>query len=333
MLRSLFTGISGLTAHQQMLDVTANNIANVNTTGFKGSRAAFQDTLSQTLQGAAGARGNTAGGTNSIQIGLGVKLAGTELAMTQGGAQSTGVGTDLMINGDGFFAVQKGDNGQVLYTRSGAFHMDEMGHLVTSDGALVSGVGAGSWDADNDATTPDVWAPLAQPADATGIAPIDLSALLNGYHRTGTGTVADPYVYTPVTNADLPIPDPVPAGEEYGKYVSYTIDASGTVNAVRDDGGVMALGQITMATFANPNGLQKVGNTQFTQTAGSGDPILGSADDGTHGSVSAGYLEMSNVDLSAELTNLIIAQRGFQANSKSVTTADQILQTLVTLKQ
>lgn len=327
MLRSLFTGISGLTAHQQMLDVTANNIANVNTTGFKGSRAAFQDTLSQTLQGAAGARGNTAGGTNSIQVGLGVRLAGTELAMTQGGAQSTGVGTDMMINGDGFFVVQKGDNGQALYTRAGAFHMDEMGHLVTADGALVSGVGASSWDADNDAATPDVWAPNAQPGDATTIAPIDLSALLKGYVQTGT---APNFTYAPMDQAYMTAN---PGATASGKFVSYTIDSSGTVNAVRDDGGVMALGQLTMATFANPNGLQKTGSSGYTQTAGSGDPILGSADDGTHGSVSAGYLEMSNVDLSAELTNLIIAQRGFQANSKTVTTSDQILQTLVTLKQ
>jgi flagellar hook protein FlgE len=327
MLRSLFTGISGLTAHQQMLDVTANNIANVNTTGFKGSRAAFQDTLSQTLQGAAGARGNTAGGTNAIQIGLGVRLAGTELAMTQGGAQSTGVGTDLMINGDGFFVVQKGDNQQVLYTRAGGFHMDEMGHLVTSDGALVSGVGAGDRDPDGAGPLPTSWGPLAQPTDATTVKPLDLSALLNGYVKSGA---APNFTYEPMDQTYMTAN---PAATASGKFVSYTIDSSGTVNAVRDDGGVMALGQITMATFANPNGLQKVGNTEFSQTAGSGDPILGSADDGTHGSVSAGYLEMSNVDLSAELTNLIIAQRGFQANSKSVTTADQILQTLVTLKQ
>jgi flagellar hook protein FlgE len=298
MLRSLFTGISGLTAHQQMLDVTANNIANVNTTGFKGSRAAFQDTLSQTLQGAAAGTTDT-GGTNSKQIGLGVKLAGTELAMTQGGAQSTGVATDLMINGDGFFVVAK--NGQPLYTRAGALHLDNLGQLVTPDGAIVQGF-----------PDPLPASPLPAPT------PLDLSPLMNGY-TVATGT--------PITGD----PSTTPRGD--GAYVSYTIDAKGAINAVQKDGAIKVLGYIAMATFANPNGLEKVGSTEFQASASSGAINVGTPGDGSHGDISSGYLEMSNVDLSAELTNLIIAQRGFQANSKSVTTADQILQTLVTLKQ
>lgn len=310
MLRSLFTGISGLTAHQQMLDVTANNIANVNTTGFKSSRAAFQDTLSQTLQGAAAPRNTTGatplpitGGTNAMQIGLGVKLAGTEMDMGQGSTQTTGVATDMMINGDGFFVVQKGDNQQAMYTRAGGFHLDQMGHFVTADGAVVSGVGA-------TAGKPD-----AQPTDATGLKALDLSPLLNGYDGSG------PIVGTP------------PTGTATGKYVSYTVDTTGTVTAVRDDGTTDVLGQLTLATFANPNGLAKIGNTEFSKTGGSGDPVFGAADSGSFGNITTGELEMSNVDLSAQLTDLIIAQRGFQANSKTVTTADQILQTLVTLKQ
>jgi len=302
MLRSLFTGISGLTAHQQMLDVTANNIANVNTAGFKGSRAAFQDTLSQTLQGASA--GTTAtGGTNSKQIGLGVKLAGTELAMTQGGAQSTGVGTDLMINGDGFFIVTK--NGQNLYTRAGGLHLDNLGQLVTPDGAIVQGF------------KPTATTPVA--ADLTTQGPLDLSPLMNGYDATS---------FAPLTGNPSD-----PATAKGDPYVSYTIDAKGAINAVQKDGAIKVLGYIAMATFANPNGLEKVGSTEFQASASSGAINIGTPGDGSHGDVSAGYLEMSNVDLSAELTNLIIAQRGFQANSKSVTTADQILQTLVTLKQ
>jgi flagellar hook protein FlgE len=297
MLRSLFTGISGLTAHQQMLDVTANNIANVNTTGFKGSRAAFQDTLSQTLQGASAGTTDT-GGTNSKQIGLGVKLAGTELAMTQGGAQSTGVGTDLMINGDGFFIVTK--NQQNLYTRAGALHLDNLGQLVTPDGAIVQGYPANADGTVNNTNPP---------------ATLDLSPLMNGYDGSG------PILGTP------------PARTATGTYVSYTIDAKGAINAVRKDGTIETLGHIAMATFANPNGLEKVGSTEFQASASSGTINVGTPGDGSHGDISSGYLEMSNVDLSAELTNLIIAQRGFQANSKSVTTADQILQTLVTLKQ
>lgn len=297
MLRSLFTGISGLTAHQQMLDVVANNIANVNTTGFKGSRAAFQDTLSQTMQGAAGGTA-TAGGTNAQQIGLGVKLAGTEISLVQGAAQSTGVGTDLMINGDGYFVVQK--NGTEQYTRAGAFHLDNLGRLATPDGAILLGY------PDDGSGAPNLGGPPAA---------LDLSALMNGYG--GSGPIqGDPAT----TTAGTP-------------YASYSIDASGAVQAVRQDGGIDVLGHISMATFANPNGLQKVGNTQFSPTASSGAVAYGTPGDGSHGELSAGYLEMSNVDLSAELTNLIISQRGFQANSKSVTTADQILQTLVNLKQ
>lgn len=283
MLRSLFTGISGLTAHQQMLDVTANNIANVNTVGFKSSRTVFQDTLSQTLQGA-GAGTATIGGTNNKQIGLGVKLGGTEMNMGQGANQSTGVGTDLMINGDGFFAVQKG--GQTIYTRAGAFHLDEdpatagAARLITPDGGIVMGWKAGE----------------AIPPAAGGVAAHSLSL----------------------------------AGLLDGTYVSYSVDSSGKINAVKSDGTVTNLGQIAIAQFSNPNGLTKSGDSAYSESPSSGAAALGAPADGA---ISAGYLEMSNVDLSAELTNLIIAQRGFQANSKSVTTADQILQTLVTLKQ
>ncbi len=318
MLRALFTGISGLTAHQQMLDVTANNIANVNTTGFKASRTAFQDTLSQTMQGASGPRTNAAGnpsvgGTNALQIGLGVKLSGTEMNMGQGSNQTTGVGTDLMINGDGFFVVQKGDGQQVLYTRAGGFHMDSEGHLVAADGAIVSGVAPDAGGAFTHPTSDD-------PNDPNGPRALDLSALLNGYNKTTN---------EPITNDDTPPADPT----QIGTYVSYTIDSSGSVKAVRDSGGVDILGQITMATFANPNGMEKAGDSEFARSDGSGQPVFGAADDGAHGSISAGYLEMSNVDLAGQLTNLIISERGFQANSKSVTTADQILQTLVNLKQ
>lgn len=296
MLRSLFTGISGLSAHQQMLDVTANNIANVNSTGFKGSRAVFQDTLSQTLQGAAGGTANN-GGTNAHQIGLGVRLGGTEISLVQGAAQSTGVGTDVMINGDGYFMVNK--NGTELYTRAGAFHLDNLGRLVTPDGAVVLGF------PDDGAGDPDT---------AGGPGLLDLSALMNGYDGTG-----------PISGD----PDSTTPGNPY---TSFSIDATGAIQAVHAN-GIHVLGHISLATFTNPNGLTKAGNTQFAPSASSGAMNVGTAGDGAHGDLSSGYLEMSNVDLSAELTNLIIAQRGFQANSKSVTTADQILQTLVTLKQ
>jgi flagellar hook protein FlgE len=266
MLRSLFTGISGLRAHQQMLDVTSNNIANVNTTGFKSSSTVFEDTLSQTMAGA-GAPGATAGGTNPMQVGLGVQLAGTETNFTQGSNQYTGRTSDLLINGDGFFVVSK--NGQQSFTRAGSFQLDASGHLTAPDGSIVQN---------------------------TAGANLDLSALSSG------------------------------------GYASWSISPQGVVNAVDTAGVTTALGTIGVATFANPGGLTKVGDTQYQVSTNSGAAQIGSAGSAGHGTLTPGYLEMSNVDLAGELTNLIISERGFQANSRVITTSDEILQSLISLK-
>ncbi|GAB2476606.1 flagellar hook-basal body protein [Jatrophihabitans fulvus] len=257
MLRSLYTAISGLNAHQQMIDVTANNIANVNTVGFKSSTTLFEDTLSQTI---------SSSGTNSNQVGLGVQVVGTNLNFVQGSQQSTGVGSNLIINGDGFFVMQS-PSGQQTFSRNGAFTLKD-GNLVTADGSIACG------------------------ADG---APLDLSALNSG------------------------------------DYVSYNIDATGKVFGVKTD-GTDELGQIALANFTNPNGLQKIGNSQYVATNMSGTPNVGTAGSGGLGSVASGAVEMSNVDLSRELTGLIVAQRGFQANSKVITTSDEMLQTLVNMK-
>jgi flagellar hook protein FlgE len=238
MLRSLFAGISGLRVNQTMLDVTGNNIANANNIGFKGSTTIFQDTLSQMLTGAS-AVSPPRGGTNPMQVGLGVQLAGISTNMNQGSAQTTGRATDLMIQGDGFFVIQRG--GQQLYTRAGAFNVDDQSRLVTADGDLVRSVGGG----------------------------------------------------------------PV----------------------IVDDNG-LNLSDIQVATFANPMGLEKVGDTMYRQTASSGPAGAAGA-----GEVMGGVLEMSNVDLAQEFTNLIIAQRGFQANSRVITTSDQVLEDLVNIQR
>jgi flagellar hook protein FlgE len=267
MLRSLFTAISGLDTQQQMLDVTSNNIANANTTGFKSSSAEFESALSQTISGGGSAlTNNSIGGTNATQVGLGVRLSATQQDFTGGEAQSTGVPSNLMINGDGFFMLQKGN--QTVFTRAGAFTLDGAGHLVSSDGGEVEG--------------------------ANG-SPLDLSAL-----NTGT-------------------------------YVSYSIDQNGNVNAVDSAGNTTVLGQVGLATFGNPNGLLQVGNTDWSASASSGAPQIGAPNTGSLGSLSSGYVEMSNVNLSTELTNLIIAERGFQADSKVISTSDTVLQTLVNM--
>ncbi len=269
MLRSMFTAISGLDAQQQMLDVTSNNIANSNTTGFKSSSTEFETALSQTLSsGGSATTNNAVGGTNATQIGLGVRLASTNQNFTEGSAQATGVPSNLMINGDGFFMVSRG--GQTSYTRAGGFTLDGSGHLVNTDGAEVE--------------------------DTSGV-PLDLSAL-----NTGT-------------------------------YVSYSIDQTGKVSAVNSSGVATTLGQIGLATFANPDGLVQNGDTEWSASASSGAAQIGTPGSGSLGSLSSGYVEMSNTDLSTELTNLIVAERGFQADSKVISTSDTVLQTLVNMTQ
>jgi flagellar hook protein FlgE len=265
MLRSLYSGISGLRAHQQMLDVTSNNIANVNTTGFQSSSVTFDEALSQTVAGATGPGVN--GGTSAFQVGLGVRASGTRTDLTQGSSQATGNPSDLLINGDGYFAVSK--DGSQLYTRAGDFHLDSAGHLVRPDGAILQSASGGN---------------------------LDLSALLGN------------------------------------TYVSWSIGADGVVTGIDAAGTSTALGTVGVATFTNPGGLSHVGDTEYQPTASSGAATLGAPEAGGRGSLTAGYVEMSNVDLSQQLTNLIISERGFQANSRVITTSDEVLQTLVNLK-
>jgi flagellar hook protein FlgE len=266
MLRSLFTGISGLRAHQQMLDITSNNIANVNTVGYKSSATIFEDTLSQMIAGA-GAPTATRGGTNPTQVGLGVQLAGTATNFTQGSNQYTGRTSDLLINGDGFFVLSNG--GQQTFSRAGSFNLDAAGQLVAPDGSIVQSAAGGN---------------------------LNLAALNSG------------------------------------TYVSWSISSSGVVNGVDAAGVTTALGTIAVATFANPGGLTKVGDSQYQATANSGAAQIGAAGAGGRGNLTPGYLEMSNVDLAQELTNLIISERGFQANSRVITTSDEVLQSLINLK-
>ena len=285
MLRSLFAGISGLRTNQTALDVTGNNIANANTIGFKSSTTVFSDTLSQMLTGAS-AGNATRGGTNPIQVGLGVQVAGVMGNFNQGSTQTTGRSTDLMLEGDGMFVTKMGN--EQLYTRAGAFTFDETGSLVTPTGARVQG-----------------YALDASGAPTGGL--IDVSK-------------------TDMTNV-LPA---VPPGVDL---TSYTIGSDGILRGVFSDGQQRDMAQLAIADFNNPMGLERVGQTSFRESANSGPAQLGIAAQGTRGKVTAGALEMSNVDLAAEFTNLILAQRGFQASSRVITTSDQVLEDLVNIKR
>ena len=284
MLRSLFAGISGLRVNQTMLDVTGNNIANANTTGFKSSSTVFSDTLSQMLTGASAANANR-GGTNPVQVGLGVQLAATNANFTQGSTQTTGRPTDLMIQGDGLFVTKKGN--EQLYTRAGAFTFDNTGTLVTPSGNRVQGYAL-------DATG----APTGGLIDVT----LDFSAL------------------TPA----------VPSGVNL---TSYNIGSDGKLRGIFDDGVQRDMAQIAIADFNNPMGLEKVGETSYRESANSGAANVNVAGVGRNGTITAGALEMSNVDLAAEFTNLILAQRGVQASSRVITTSDQVLEDLVNIKR
>jgi flagellar hook protein FlgE len=284
MLRSLFAGISGLRVNQTMLDVTGNNIANANTIGFKSSSTVFQDTLSQMLTGAAASSPIT-GGTNPIQVGLGVQLAATATNFNQGSAQTTNRPTDLMLQGDGFFVTRK--DTQNLYTRAGSFTFDDNQELVTPTGDRVQ-----------------------------------------GYLLDGAGNPTGGLVDMTLNPANA-VPA-VPAGVAM---TSYNIGGDGKIRGVFDDGVQRDLGQLAIADFANPMGLEKVGETAFRESADSGTPQVGVPSQGRRGSIIGGALEMSNVDLAAEFTNLILAQRGFQASSRVITTSDQVLEDLVNIKR
>ncbi|WP_324650455.1 flagellar hook protein FlgE [Georgenia sp. H159] len=398
MLRSLFSGISSLRSHQTMLDVTGNNIANANTTGFKAGRTLFEDTLSQLVQ-APGAPQGANGGTNPAQVGLGVRVAAVTNDFTPGAAQQTGRSLDMMINGDGFFVVNSG--GEQLYTRSGAFTLDALGRLVTSSGAQVQG-----WAADaNGVVNPNgPLTGLALPvtttmgARATGTAtftgnlPADaavdtaLVRTIEVYAADGTATsldltftkqpgatwsvqVADgsgnalgggTVAFTaggalqavnlpPVTVAGNPVAldlgqltgfaglTTVEAssqdGQGAGVLQSFSMSADGTLMGSFSNGLKRAVGLVAVGNFANAAGLEKTGGSMLRASVNSGEPQVGRAGDGGRGSLTGGALEMSNVDLSQEFTNLIIAQRGFQAGSRVITTSDELLQELVNLKR
>jgi flagellar hook protein FlgE len=391
MLRSLFSGISGLRAHQQMMDVTGNNIANINTTGYKASQATFEDTLSQLVRaGGAPQAGN--GGTNPAQVGLGVRLGGIENNFSQGAAQTTGRNTDLMIQGDGFFVVQ--DAGQQLYTRNGSFSFDTNGSLVTNDGGVVQGWAAANGVVNTNATEGPIQLPIG-----TSLAPVATTTVNIAGNLPGDTTSTNPIVtsittfdaqgnkvtlsasFTKVTptewsvsladgaatsgptlldfaaNGSTPTPTTMSVngvtvdlsqvtsysgsstvaathqdGSAIGSLQSFTISQDGTLVGVFSNGLKQTLAQLAVASFGNPSGLEKAGDSMYRTTANSGTAQLGTAGSAGRGILQQGALEMSNVDLAQEFTNLVIAERGFQANSRVITTSDELLQDLVNIK-
>ncbi|MCI6584707.1 MAG: flagellar hook protein FlgE [Mobiluncus porci] len=474
MLRSLFTGISGLSVHQTMLDVTANNIANVNTTGFKSASTRFEDTFSQLVRSGAAPRLNERGGMNPAQVGLGVKLQSITNNFTGGAAQNTGRNLDTMINGDGFFVLRK-SNGTSVYTRNGSFGLDAQGQVVAADGSFVQG-----WMANADGTVNatgqpgNVILPLTNTMEAKATKKVVFGGNMPADQRLNDPTQAanegnafvrqqvlrvyddkgDPhnilmhFVRTDYDKAnaadtgshwgvafydeeafnainsdkladkedarieieglDKPVtfggvdlmeiafdsqgqlseddrkaleglkfdinqfkitnnPDGTVTidkgdklaaeavnlnmsqltgfgginnfqvsqsdGNAAGTMTGFSIEADGTIRGTFSNGDTRPLAKVAIAAFANPLGLEKAGSSYFVESGNSGQPQIGEAGTGTRGSMTGGAIEMSNVDLAAEFTNLILSQRGFQANSRIITTSDEILQELVNMKR
>lgn len=470
-MRSLYAGVSGLQNHQTRMDVVGNNLANVNTNGFKKGRVNFHDMISQNVQGASRPT-EELGGVNPKQVGLGMSIAAIDTIHTQGSLQLTGVMSDLAISGEGFFIMKTGETN--LYTRNGAFGLDEQGTLVNpANGMRVQG-----WQAqivDNvptinpSSSVGDLVIPIGakDPAAATtnvkmacnlnkmmpeieqGAGPrailegrwtasIDIRDAFGGLHtlrmdfekrpgeinRWNCTVTVDPDVggdgqtiVTDTTNTlvdvgpggnndgnafivefdnmgtlsrvqdnagdeanqellqvavsfevanTVPNPDGTPVRQNFlldigevgsaedsmtqyaspsstkvfeqngfgmGYLTSYRIDQSGVITGVFSNGNNRTLGQVALATFLNPGGLEKQGENVYAVTPNSGIARIDPAGIAGKGKINAGNLEMSNVDLAEQFTDMIITQRGFQANARTIQTGDQMLQELLTLKR
>lgn len=272
MLKSMYSGVSGMRGFQTKLDVIGNNIANVNTIGFKSSRVMFKDIMSQTVSGVTAPTDDGQGGVNAKQIGLGVSIGSVDTIHLAGSAMTTNVPTDLRIDGDGFFVVRLSEDQETPFlTRAGDFRVDAARNLLTSDGLHV--------------------------LDAGG--------------------------------------ENIVLGEEV---TAFTISQDGTIIQTMADGTTEPGVQIGVAKVTNPQGLEKIGGNLYRMTLNAnadGELVISAANDpevGT-GAIVAGQLEMSNVDLTGEFTEMIVAQRGFQANSRIITTSDEVLQEVVNLKR
>jgi flagellar hook protein FlgE len=382
MLRSMYAGISGMKNFQTKLDVIGNNIANVNTAGFKKGRVTFQDMMSQMTSGAQGPtvalNGNLIrGGVNPAQVGLGSQLGSIDNIHTQGFRQTTNSPLDFALEGDGMFVVASDlvpgnlQNSNVAYTRAGNFYLDEDGSIVSPEGLYLVGfsrtespaIERSSQDASGNAITittvnggdatiqyidengdevvesgitPDTSVPgevSYSLADGTTItldtATEEVTSITGGTGVTFTAPASYTESNLTVDGIDYNFTSTIQIPEDAQ---SFSVQANGTVNYVDANGNTRIAGQIALANFSNPAGLEKAGSNLFLNSANAGYTGL-VIPEAEGASIVSGSLEMSNVDLSEEFTEMITAQRGFQANTRIITTSDEILQELVNLKR
>lgn len=395
--------------HQTFMNVIANNIANMNTVGYKGSRILFQDMLSRTLSKGSAPTDNL-GGINPRQIGLGMQVGAVSNNMSQGILQNTGRSQDIAITGSGYF-VYAGPQEQI-YSRDGALGLDANGALVS----LSTGMHIQGWMADENgavdtaAPVEDIVIPVGAPMTAIATDTVDMAGNLdastamndtisssvqffdslgNPHAMTvnlektanntwsvslattdtaltlGTPTVTElqfteqGQLQTPADGAvafdvtlsngaanqqitlDFSNVSQLDAngsdrlyvtnqnGRAPGEMIDFNIGQNGDITAVYSNGLLKVLGKLALAEFVNPAGLVKAGQNGFSLSTNSGEPQIGTA--GDRSQINAGFLEMSNVDLTLEFSEMIRAQRGFQANSRIVTSSDKMLEELVNL--
>jgi flagellar hook protein FlgE len=282
MLSSLTSAVSGLEDFQQQMDVIGNNIANVDTTGFKAGTVDFADAFSNTLQAPAASSGSS-NGSSSVQIGTGVEITGINSNWTQGALSTTGVPSDLAISGNGFFMVQDPLTSAQFATRAGTFSVNSSGYLVTDTGEQVLGY--------SDAGLSTI-----------GAIKIDTTGMPSTSSPTATVR-------------------------------SFSVGGTGQITVNLSDGTSFVRGQVLLQSFQDPGALVSVGNNLYTNMSNAG-PLASLTAPGSSGlgNIQSGALELSNVDLSSEMANLITAQRAFEANSKIVTTSDEILQVVDNMK-
>jgi flagellar hook protein FlgE len=403
----MLSAISGLRAHQTMMDVVGHNISNVNTPGFKASRVTFEEALSEVIGGSSQA-GDAAGGVNPIQLGLGSRVAAIDGVFSQGASQLTGRPTDLAVQGEGFFVLDRG--GERIFTRSGAFNFDDNGTLVASGGARVMGWAADNGVIDLGAPLSPIELPLSQVIGARATTSVQFGGNLSASLSVGESHATTFYIFDSIGNqhevvarftneaagswtlsvtvdgTDMTVSDPAltfdtngnltstgsiritgltPDGAEPldldlvldgaagiaqyagessaealsndGKAIGYlrgfAIGEDGTLTAHFSNGDTKAMAKVATATFENPSGLIRVGDSAFIASLSSGDANIGAPGTGDRGLMQSGTLELSNVDLALEFTSLIIAQRGFQANGRVITASDEVLADLVNLKR
>ncbi|MBL0686852.1 MAG: flagellar basal-body rod protein FlgG [Sulfurospirillum sp.] len=262
MVRSLYTAATGMIAQQMQIDVTSNNIANVNTIGYKKQRAEFADLMYQTMEYAGTSTSATTVSPTGIEVGLGVRPTAITKLFTQGNFKETGNDLDVAIAGEGFFQIELND-GSTAYTRNGSFKLDSDGSIVNSDGYKM---------------IPE----MTVPEDSTRI----------------------------------------------------SIGVDGTISVLESGETEMTdIGEIELANFINPAGLHSLGDNNFVNTDASGDVIIGTPGLEGLGQIRQHFVEMSNVQLVEEMTDLITGQRAYEASSKAIVASDEMLQTVNQLKR